>query len=232
VKWLYFPFKDISADPTMPKNLKRYQGKYGANLTVRQFGDGELFNDVGDDDMFIVVGHGLPGNENIGVSVKAEGLAGFFGKTVQVTITANTLADMLMIGGLPYSHKYIKTISCGGAGIAIADDANVRLDRTGQKVTGMPLKEVKSQSDCFACVLAKAMAQRKYWRLLVRGYPGFVNAKELQKTVFMESGDQSDKGKGFTVDYWGGKKVKMMQAPTKSLEEEYWFDGYGRLVWR
>ena len=81
VKWLYFPFKDISADSTMPANLKRYQDKYGATkLTVRQYGDGYFLDRVRDDDMFIVAGHGDPEDERIGVSVNAEGFFGMLGK--------------------------------------------------------------------------------------------------------------------------------------------------------
>src|SRR5262249_5832783 len=102
-KWLYFAFKDISADPTMPGNLKRYQDKYGGQLTVRQFGDGNLLNDVGDDDMFIVNGHGDAEDDRIGVQVKAEGFLGFLGKKVQVTMTANQLAKMLRDADLPRS---------------------------------------------------------------------------------------------------------------------------------
>src|SRR5262245_32583445 len=101
----------------MPGNLTRYQNKYGSNLTVRQFCDGNLVSGVGDDEVVIVAGHGLAGDEEIGVTAMAE-VAGFFGKKVkevQVTLTANDLAAMLDAALLPKTHKYIKTISCGGA---------------------------------------------------------------------------------------------------------------------
>ena len=225
MKWLYFPFKNIDNDPTMPRNLKRYQDKYGANLTVRRLGN--LLLDVPDDDMLIIAGHGLPKDSRIGVTVIEDSLFGtLFSKTTQETLTANDLAKLLMRSGLPSGHRYLKTISCGGAGMAVADDTNVRMDSSGGKVMELPLKEVKSV-DCFASVLSQAMRELGYYRLLVRGYPGFVNACGLQKLVTMESGSKL----GFSYSYWGDGKVPMVEAPTKSLEEEYWFDGWGRLVW-
>jgi hypothetical protein len=232
VKWLYFPFKDISADPVMPENLKRYQKKYGANgLIVRQFGDGYFLDRVGDDDMFIVAGHGAPEDERIGVSVKAGGFFGMFGQTVQESITANDLADMLYDWGLPRSHKYIKTISCGGAGMATAADAQARAlgQDDAQELVVVPLKAVNS-TNCFASVFAKAMFKRGYWQILVRGYPGFVNAMELQKMLTMESEDQGSTGRGFTTKDWGDNKVKMVKVPTKTVYQDFWFDGYGRRV--
>jgi hypothetical protein len=228
---LYFPFKDITADPSMPLNLKRYKDKYADRLTVRQLGDGNRLDNVGDDDMFIIAGHGLPNDNRIGVSVKYDSPVGsilaFFGQTREETITANDLANILMGSGLPKGHKYIKTLTCGGAGMATADTANARFNSTNTKVLDLPLKEVKSEN-CFASVLAIAMRERDYYQLLVKGYPGFVNATELEKTVTMES----DTTKGFAHAHWGDGKKPMVQAPTRSLEEDYWFDGWGKLVWR
>lgn len=225
MKWLYFPFKNIDSDPSMPKNLQRYQAKYGAGLTVRKLGN--LLLDVPDDDMLIIAGHGLPGDDRIGVTVTADSLFGtLFGSTTQQSMTANDLAKLLLRSGLPLGHKRIKTITCGGAGIAVADTAGARLDATGTKVVDLPLKEVKSV-DCFASVLSQAMLKRGYRRLLVRGYPGFVNATGLQKMITVES----DTAQGFTRDYWGDGNTPLVRASTKSLEEEYWFDGWGKLVW-
>ena len=82
MKWLYFPFKNIDSDPSMPKNLQRYQAKYRAGLTVRKLEN--LLLDVPDDDMLIIVGHGLPGDDRIGVTVTADSLFGtLFGSTTQ-----------------------------------------------------------------------------------------------------------------------------------------------------
>ena len=66
--WIYFPFKDIEHDPTMPSNAKRYQDKY-PNFQGALKRDDSL-RDFRNDDMLIVAAHGLPNMSNeIGVSV-------------------------------------------------------------------------------------------------------------------------------------------------------------------
>ncbi|HSW04515.1 hypothetical protein [Aquabacterium sp.] len=194
MKWLYFPFQDVSADPTMPSNEARYRSKYGPGLTVLQYP--HRLDHVPDDDTFIVAGHGLPGMDAIGVSVLDENassfensiraLAGKGPAKRQVTMQANDLAQQLRDAELPRTHKRIKLITCGGAGMAILDDAKVEWDssvdaaaRTVKDVPAAPFASANT-ANCFASVFAKAMAQRDYTQLRVRAYPGFVNANGVQ----------------------------------------------------
>ncbi|MGH7066578.1 MAG: hypothetical protein ACREFO_08765 [Acetobacteraceae bacterium] len=140
-KWLYFPFDDVSKDPTMPGNRQRYETKYEQNLTV--VSKGQPLNLVGDNDMLIIAGHGLPNSSRIGVTTeqgtKLElGLLGGIAKRVtmtfshgtQVSVTADDLADQLASALLPWPHKYIKLITCGGAGMAAVDEAKATFDAT------------------------------------------------------------------------------------------------------
>jgi hypothetical protein len=132
--------------------------------------------------------------------------------------------------------------------MAIADDKSVVWNQTPENkrkiedVVSISLASV-STADCLASVLAKAMAQpgRDFTRLLVRGYPGFVNAVGVQKFLSIESA--SGNGfKGVSEDTWTGEKevywnTNMMKVPTRALTDpdtglkaRFWFDGTGNRV--
>jgi hypothetical protein len=259
MKYLYFPFQnDIDYDPSMPSNKKRYADNYGNNLQVIQY-PGSLAQ-VQNDETLIVAGHGLPGNGKIGLSIDDPGTplmerAGrFLGnhrpKTLQVTLQTNDLADRISQAGLNKGHKYIKLITCGGAGMAVADvnsivwkDANVPMNgRKIEDVSSIFLASV-STADCLASVLAKAMAQpgRNFTRLLVRAYPGFVDANGVQKFLRLES-SSGEGAKGVSKDTWTGVEHvywpnKMMKVPISAIKdsrtgqkERFWFDSTGQRV--
>jgi hypothetical protein len=257
MKYLYFPFaNDIDFDPTMPANKSRYETKYGNNLQVVQYPDS--LAQVDNDEMVIVAGHGLPGNDKVGLSIddpntpRLERLGRWAGrhqpKTQQLTMAANDLADRISQAGLKKNHKHIKLITCGGAGMAIADETSIVWSQTPAKqrkvedVVSISLAAVNT-ADCLASVLAKAMAQpgRDFTRLLVRGYPGFVNAVGLQKFLSLET--SSGNGfKGVSEDTWTGEKkvywdknmmkipVKALKDPNTGLKAKFWFDGRGNRV--
>jgi hypothetical protein len=108
-KWLYFPFTDITNDATMPGNKKRYEEKYGERLIVRQKGQLASLVDIGDDEMLIIAGHGLPDSQKIGVTtnpgvkkhivIASHEIDVLFTEVAptQVTMTANDLADELLV---------------------------------------------------------------------------------------------------------------------------------------
>jgi len=269
-KWLYFPFKDITQDPTMPGNKDRYEKKYGDRLIVRQKGELASLADVHDDEMLIIAGHGLPNSSRIGITTdpgKKKQFVISSGETVvftevsptQATITANDLADELLVEAkLSQTHKYIKLITCGGAGMVRADDANVTWDEKRQ-VTAAPIvaNSHEHMADCLASVLAKALGQRGYKNVMVKGYPGFVGAMEQQKRVLVEGASPQsqeerqrtdaqrdevekkttvdfaktwagDVRPKFGKDYWKGGQVGMVSPPTKFVND-YWFDHNGDL---
>lgn len=256
MKYLYFPFQDdISYDPTMPANKARYEKKYGTGLRVVQY-PGSLAQ-VQNDEMLIVAGHGLPGNKNIGLSVddpatpNLERAGRFLGghrpRTLQVKMEANDLADRISQAGLNKAHRFIKLITCGGAGMAIADDASVVWKTTApnkkiEDLASISLASVTT-ADCLASVLAKAMAQpgRDFTRLLVRGYPGFVNATGLQKFLTLESASGLG-NKGVSTDTWTKTShtywdKNMLTVPIKAIidsstgqKERFWFDRHGNRV--
>ncbi|MGH7078387.1 MAG: hypothetical protein ACREFU_09835 [Acetobacteraceae bacterium] len=248
-KWLYFPFDDISKDPTMPGNRKRYEEKYKANLTVVMLGD--LLHLVGDDEMFIIAGHGLPGSSEIGITTgpgktKAHRVLGI---DAQSTMTANDLADHLLKAGLPKTHKYIKLISCGSAGMVAVDDKNATIDSSdtkNPKVAAVTVTTHIHEAECLASVLAAALGKRDYNDVLVKGYPGFVNAMNPQKTVSVEGTSEASQVRQMVelvqesgpvtvemeraqhgVRYWQRGMVGMVRIPAKLLNN-YWFDKSGQ----
>lgn len=237
-KWLYFPFNDISQDTTMPQNRKRYEEKYQTRLTVAFKGDS--LSGVKDDDMLIIAGHGLPNSDKIGVTTNPG--TKILGVTVvaptQATMTANDLADEIATARLPDSHRYIKLITCGGGGMAAVDDKNATI--TNNKVTAIPVTTHSHATDCLASVLAKALGQRGYNSVMVKGYPGFVNGQGAQKTVSVEgTSDTSQKkklyqelfhtgGVALGSDYWKDGTVGMVTIPS-NLVNDYWFDKNGNL---
>ncbi|MGH2390957.1 MAG: hypothetical protein ACRDIE_22380, partial [Chloroflexota bacterium] len=250
-KWLYFPFDDVSNDPTMPGNRQRYESKYGQDLTV--VGKGQLLSLVGDNEMFIIAGHGLPNSSRIGITTELGtklDLGKFFGnvKTVtmtfaqstQVSVTADDLADQLLLSHLPPSHKYIKLITCGGAGMAAVDEAKAQYGADKKTPTAIPVTGHSHETDCLASVLAKALGLRGYRGVMVKGYPGFVNAMGQQKTVTVEATSAAAQfkewyqtlfctdGVALGSDYWKGGTVPMVSIPSKLLND-YWFDATGKL---
>ncbi|MGH7121068.1 MAG: hypothetical protein ACREFP_19115 [Acetobacteraceae bacterium] len=254
-KWLYFPFDDVSQDKTMPGNRQRYETKYRQNLTV--VGKGQLLSLVGDNDMFIIAGHGLPNSSRIGVTTEKGtsfdlGLLGGIAKRVtmtfshgtQVSITADDLADQLLLAHLPPSHKYIKLITCGGAGMAAVDETKATYDpgkpQKSETLTFIPVTGHSHEDDCLASVLAKALGLRGYGAVLVKGYPGFVDAMGQQKMVTVEVTSAAAQfkewyqklfatdGVALGKDYWKGGKVGMVGIPSK-LVNDYWFDSSGKL---
>jgi hypothetical protein len=50
-------------------------------------------------------------------------------------------------------------------------------------------------AECLASVLAKALGLRGYTQVLVKGYPGFVNAMGEQKTLTVEASSDASKEK-------------------------------------
>jgi len=200
-KWLYFPFQDISHDAEMPGNRKRYEEKYGERLIVKQKGDPRCLADIHDDEMLIIAGHGLPDKSAIGVTDHAgvkhdikisspEINVTFHSvKPTQITITANDLAKELdETAELPKTHIYIKLITCGGAGMVAVDDNTKSKGKNGV-TTDIPIVPNSHQhmTECLASVLAKALGLRGYTQVLVKGYPGFVNAMGQQKTLIVEA---------------------------------------------
>lgn len=256
--WVYFPFKDIEHDPTMPSNAKRYREKY-KNFQGVLMRDDSLGN-VQNDDMLIVAAHGLPGNSNqIAVSVlnpdvstmekAARILTNRPPATMFDTIEANDLADLIKKNGLDLGHKRIKFITCGGAGMGVIDPDSVKwksgkgatiAGSTIGDVTGADFAQLKHNTDCFAAVFARAMHKRDYLQLRVRAYPGFVNAQALQKIITLEFS-----GKGYELNHevynesanWGlgGFEQKRTweervgDIPSKAIEK-FWFDGTGQRV--
>ncbi len=236
-KCLYFPFTDISRDSTMPQNRARYESKYGGGLKVRFKGD--PLHDVKDDEMLIIGGHGLPDSSKIGVSVDA-GVT-ILGVQVRsptmVTMTANDLAAELAAAGLPTTHKYIKLITCGGAGIVAVDDKRATI--ANGRVTGLPVARHNHVAECLGSVLAKALGQRHYEDILVKAYPGFVNGTQNDKMLVVEGTSELSQKSGWlsyvtgTVDRgmssWKGGTVGMLgNVPTKIMND-YWFDKNGNL---
>jgi hypothetical protein len=163
-------------------------------------------------------------------------------------MAANDLSDRISGAGLNKNHKHIKLITCGGAGMAIADENSIvwgptpANQRTVEDVVSISLASATT-ADCLASVLAKAMAQpgRGFTRLLVRGYPGFVNAMGLQKFLSLES--SSGNGfKGVSEDTWTGERkvywdTKMMKVPVRAIKDpntglkaKFWFDRTGNRV--
>jgi hypothetical protein len=262
MKWLYFPLpNDIKDDPTMPANKKRYEDKYNKwfeerKLEVVQY-PGSL-DKVQIEDTLIVAGHGLPGNENIGLSVDnpntpmQERIERFVGRhrpnTMQVTLQANDLADRISQAGLKKEHKYIKLITCGGAGMAVADMNSIVLKQGVEKgketigdVVSISLASVNT-ANCLASVLAIAMAQqpRGFTQLLVRGYPGFVNATHLQKFLTLETtsgqgspGVAKDTYTKTEHTYWPNPMLTFSIGAIKNTDGQkarFWFDKTGQQV--
>jgi hypothetical protein len=239
-KWLYFPFKDISNDPTMPGNQKRYEDKYGTGVTVLMKGARLMY--VKEQDMLIIAGHGLPNSGKIGVTTEQGISFEVLGKTVWVkdpteqTMTANDLAEEIADAKLPKNHKYIKLITCGGAGMVAVDDAKATID-TG-KVTAVSVTAHSHGADCLASVLAKALGLKGYQSVMVKGYPGYVNAMGNKKTVAVEgTSDLSQSKKWYQeiiggtelgLSYWKDGSVGMVRVPANLLNE-YWFDKDGNL---
>src|ERR1700744_6176528 len=105
----------------MPANAKRYEDKYGAAglFELVKWPNGRL-DQVQNDEMLIIPGHGWHGTSDIGVSVlkdykdvdpreKAARLAhGNPPATTQESFGAATLADRLHKSGLDQNHVHIK----------------------------------------------------------------------------------------------------------------------------
>jgi hypothetical protein len=146
-------------------------------------------------------------------------------KTLQITLQANYHADRTSQAGLNKGHKYIKLITCGGAGMAIADENSIVWKDASVPMGKRKIKDVASISlasvdaaNCLASVLAKAMAQpgRDFTQLLVRGCPGFVDANGLQRFLSLESssgqgfkGVSKDTWTGIEHTYWNNKMMKV-----------------------
>jgi hypothetical protein len=237
-KWLYFPFKDISKDTSMPQNKQRYEEKYGEQLTVAFKGD--ALGAIKDDEMLIIAGHGLPNLAEIGVTAY-EGpaiAAWILQKPTQITTTANDLADELVAAKLPLTHKYIKIITCGGAGMVSVNDGKATV--ADGKVTAIDVVLHTHETDCLGSVLAKALGQKGYAGIMVKAYPGFVNATGAKKSVSVEgiSPASQEKNKGLFggaksearlgSPYWRDGKIGMVPVPTKLLND-FWFDRTGEL---
>lgn len=236
-KWLYFPFSDISKDTTMPQNRKRYEDKYGQDLTVRF--KGSQLNDVGDDDMLIIAGHGLPNSSLIGIgteeTVSILGIT--FSRPTQVTMTANDLAQELVDANLPRTHRYIKLITCGGAGMVAVDDAKATI--ANNVVASVPVVNHSHQSDCLASVLAKELGRMLYGNVMVKGYPGFVNAIGAQKVLTVEATSEFSMTKKWYqhvtggvergYEYWKDGSVGMARNIPTKLMNDYWFNSSGAL---
>jgi hypothetical protein len=237
-KWLYFPFKDISKDTSMPQNKLRYEEKYGEDLSIAFKGDS--LRTVQNDEMLIIAGHGLPKMAKIGVTTEtglAIGPIDLISPT-QITTTANDLADELLAAKLPVTHKYIKLITCGGAGMVSVDDAKAKV--VDGKVTAVDVVLHTHDTDCLGSVLAKALGQKGYDNIMVKAYPGFVNATGAVKSVSVEgiSPMSQVKEKNFFGQdkseaklgspYWRDGKIGMVPIPSKLLND-FWFDRTGDL---
>ncbi len=248
-KWLYFAFDDISQDPTMPGNCKRYEEKYGADLTVVM--KGESLSLVESDDMLIIAGHGLPHTSDIAITTgpatkKSHKILGI---PAQTTMTANDLADQLKKSGLPIKHKYIKLLTCGGAGMVAVDDENAKIDNG--KVTAITVSKHIHEHECLASVLAASLGKRDYNDVRVKGYPGFVDATKQQKMVSVEGTsthsqirqmveltEQTEEGEKkskvamgraqYGLFYWKEGTMGMVSIPSKFLND-FWFNSKGEL---
>jgi hypothetical protein len=231
-KWLYFPFQDITHDATMPGNRERYEQKYKSRLIVKQKGDPRCLADIHDDEMLIIAGHGLPDQSAIGVTdnkgakheikiSSPEIDVHFYSvKPTQITMTANDLAKELdETAGLPKNHMYINLITCGGAGMVAVDDTKF-MGKDGVFTAPVVDNSHQHMAECLASVLAKALGLRGYTQVLVKGYPGFVNAMGQQKTLTVEASSDASKDK------------KQAKSPTqRAAMEEYAEEKFDKNEW-
>lgn len=246
MRWLYIPFANIQDDPTMPGNKKRYTDKYQARIGVIHHP--EKLNDVDNDDVLIIGGHGMPGSKEIGVSVLDNNVSWhemaarkLYNKppaTTYDTLTAHSLAERIFGSDLDLGHKHIKLLTCGGAGMAIVDAAGLNYADANNRhpaawnFGGM----AKSVQDCLVAVFAEEMGKKGYDKIMVRGYPGFVNAMGQDKTLTVESPDKRGSVQEHEVyNGWGGFKNEQywkesVTLPTKLINEKFWFNNKGQRV--
>ena len=135
------------------------------------------------------------------------------------SITANDLAIKLFAQGLKKHHKFMKLISCYGAGLI-----KVKTDPTTMSTRNfndfLIEEEIGTTKTCFAAVFASALGQLGYNDVRVKAYPGQVFNdssiplwENLQREVKVQ-------GSGFYSP----------SISTKTLTDDYWYDSTGKLT--
>ena len=216
--FIYYPFREgTHLGPITGKNsanaqtLKRYTSKYSTK-TRNKYGqsaaktifkpdpmparkDGPLAG-VEDNDLVLILGHGSQYESRDEITNEQK-------DDQKARVTANDLATQLYDCGLPTSHVLIKMLSCYGAGTVLVD-GGIQKGTTG--------------NEFFACLLAKALKQKRYSNIIVGGYAGAVSSNRPAQTP----GSARSLEKSVSVQGDGGRYVAHGYI--------LWYDGDGNEV--
>ncbi|QSA96602.1 hypothetical protein [Methylococcus sp. EFPC2] len=156
--FLFFPFKNYSEDDVLKEDVEDLR-KSGLKFEVIVWQRPPVtLRDVGDDDLLIIAGHGDLGDGTLAMN----------GKAGDVAITASELAEMLETGGLAKSHQSILLITCFGGG-----SSKMKNPTGAARVPAADLiVKNNKKGECLASILGKALGMRRYFSILVGGWPG------------------------------------------------------------
>lgn len=211
---IFIPFEGgVSQDSAIEGTVKSYKDKYPDCKMVewsyyvadRDWSDKQEESPLGkgvnvNEDVITIVGHGsfLSSVMSVKANVSKPGLVltdhppTFPGKEIRLTV--KELAARLDWMGLRTNHKYIKLLSCCGAGLGEYDPGANKLN--------VDLILNDKYPHTLARNLAKELGQERTWKnkkyqahpqIRVGGYPGYVDCVKKEKMVsWLIAKDQDD----------------------------------------
>jgi len=163
-KFLYFPFTNFREDSVMRDIKSRYIKKYGEDVALAD--SRSSLESIEDEEMLIIAAHGSNAKPDRS-SLWLERTGGTWD-----SITANKLAENLAKRGLRKTHRYLKLVSCYGAGdLRVTTGFSTVATRNFEEFT---IEEFGTTTKCFASVFAKALGLGGYNQVKVKAYPGKV----------------------------------------------------------
>jgi hypothetical protein len=178
--WLLHPFKNQQSDPAF-KDDQRHLKDAGMDVKfIDRPSMNTLLPKVGDSDLLIISGHGDVNDGNLYLKGDDE--------DVKDQMTASDLAKGLEHTGLKKTHESILLLTCcsgdsskarskAGPAPELTKTEKRMISKGAQPFRKAPTELLVSNNkatQCLASILAKALGQRKYFSIVVGGWPGSV----------------------------------------------------------
>jgi hypothetical protein len=193
--YLYFPFTNYKEDKTLAKDVTNLRDK-GVQFELLERVGAKPLQVVEDDDLLMIAAHG-----DLAVNV----LACYAGQSEE-TLTANDLADQLEKGGLPKTHQSILLLTCFASGAHVWDQRA----KTGYFAN--------RDETCLSSIVAKSLAKRRYFSILVGGYAGMWSSACYQL---------NGAPPGVTTHLKNSRSRSWLNSPA-DLDRIIWFDAWGK----
>lgn len=212
---IYIPFdSDLSYEPGLLKFITRYRDKYKGNCKIHYHGkkrskgdDISVVDDISArnvataDGTILVMGHGHPHQFNLEITT-AKG---------RVQLGYENIAQRMQEDGLDAGHKFVKSLSCCGAGLGNFD-LERRVIASVQHGGRTPVRVTQIQVNCFARELAIQLGGG-HQSIRVGGYPGYLDASLQQKLIQMLTTTVNPKKACVGFFTWGPKREAFNSMP-------------------